>query len=148
MSPVVKKKGEKFTLPSKYLLFILTILCILLMVLTFTTSALSMPLSYLAGSIVIPFEEGIAKLGGYLNEKMEMLQDIEDLIAEKTPRVHKIIRKTYDRIGLPISKYITTKRRSNIVYFIMKPLEWLFVLVLYTFDTKPENRINSQYTGK
>jgi len=83
-----------------------------------------------------------------VNRQLLVANAFEDLIAEKTPRVHKIIRKTYDRIGLPISKYITTKRRSNIVYFIMKPLEWLFVLVLYTFDTKPENRINSQYTGK
>ena len=83
-----------------------------------------------------------------VNRQLLVANAFEDLIAEKTPRVHKIIRKTYDRTGLPISKYITTKRRSNIVYFIMKPLEWLFVLVLYTFDTKPENRINSQYIGK
>ena len=62
MSPVVKKKGEKFTLPSKYLLFILTILCVGLMILTFTTSALSTPLSYVAGFIVVPFEEGVSKI--------------------------------------------------------------------------------------
>ena len=38
MSPVVKRKGERFTLPSKYLLFILTLLCMALIVLTFNTN--------------------------------------------------------------------------------------------------------------
>lgn len=27
----------------------------------------------------------------------------------------------------------------------MKPLEWIFVLILYLFDEKPESRIQSQY---
>ena len=27
----------------------------------------------------------------------------------------------------------------------MKPLEFFFILTLYTFDTKPENRIAQQY---
>lgn len=43
MSPIIKRKGEKFTLPGKYLLFILTILCIGLIVLTFNTNLLSAP---------------------------------------------------------------------------------------------------------
>ena len=82
-----------------------------------------------------------------VNRQLLIANAFEDLIAEKLPRVHRIIRKTYDKIGLPISKYITTKGRSNAVYFVMKPLEWLFLLVLYTFDLKPENRINRQYLG-
>lgn len=82
-----------------------------------------------------------------VNRQLLVANAFEDLIAERTPRLHKVIRKTYDRFGLPISKYITTKRRSNIVYFVMKPLEWLFLLVLYMFDTKPENRIHRQYLG-
>ncbi|MGN1181023.1 MAG: DUF6688 family protein [Suilimivivens sp.] len=27
----------------------------------------------------------------------------------------------------------------------MKPLEWIFLIVLYLFDEKPENRICRQY---
>ena len=45
MSPVVKKKGEKFTLPSKYLLFILTIVCTALIILTFYTGFRSLECS-------------------------------------------------------------------------------------------------------
>jgi hypothetical protein len=29
---------------------------------------------------------------------------------------------------------------------LMKPLEWFFLLVLYTVDAKPENRIHMQYS--
>ena len=82
-----------------------------------------------------------------VNRQLLIANAFEDLIAERTPGLHKVIRKTYDRYGLPISKYITTKRRSNVVYFMMKPLEWLFLFILYTFDIKPENRIHRQYLG-
>lgn len=82
-----------------------------------------------------------------VNRQLLVANAFEELISEKAPKLHKLIRKAYDKFGLPISRYIVTKRRSDIVYFIMKPLEWFFVLVLYTFDTKPENRIHSQYLG-
>ena len=82
-----------------------------------------------------------------VNRQLLVANAFEDLISVKVPKIHKIIRKTYDRLGLPISKYINTKRSSNLVYFIMKPLEWLFIFVLYTFDNKPENRIHRQYLG-
>ena len=37
---------------------------------------------------------------------------------------------------------------ADITYLIMKPLEWIFLIVLYLFDEKPENRIATQYIGK
>lgn len=80
-----------------------------------------------------------------VNRQLLVANAFEDLLAERVPRLHRVIRAVYDRTGLPISKYINTKRRSNAVYYLMKPLEWLFVAVLYTFDVKPENRIHRQY---
>lgn len=52
MSPVIKRKGEKFTLPSKYLLLILTILCTLLMLITFGTDVFNRPLNTVVGYVV------------------------------------------------------------------------------------------------
>lgn len=34
------------------------------------------------------------------------------------------------------------------MYLLMKPLEWIFVMILYLFDEKPENRIAGQYLPK
>ena len=45
------------------------------------------------------------------------------------------------------AKHITTANRADIIYILMKPLEWLFLIVLYSCDTRPENRISMQYIG-
>ena len=62
MSPVVRQKGEKFTLPGKYLLFILTILCAGLMILTFSTDVLDKPVNAVAGYVIVPFQKGISPM--------------------------------------------------------------------------------------
>ena len=83
-----------------------------------------------------------------VNRQLCIANAFEQIIEEKTPKLHKLIRYIYDKYGYPISKHITTPFRADIVYVIMKPLEWLFVLVLYIIETNPENRIAIQYTGK
>ena len=64
---------------------------------------------------------------------------------EKAPRFHKAVRNFYDTYGYPISKHINTAVSADITYLIMKPLEWIFVLVLYLVDAEPETRIAGQY---
>ena len=72
----------------------------------------------------------------------------EDLIQEKTPRFHHFIRYIYDKYGFPLAKHIKTAWQADITYIIMKPLEWIFLMVIYIFDKKPENRIATQYIGR
>lgn len=83
-----------------------------------------------------------------VNRQLCIANAFEDLIMERTPRFHRAVRGFYDKHGYPISRHITTPLRADIVYILMKPLEWLFLLTLYLFDTKPESRIAVQYTGK
>ena len=82
MSPVVKKKGEKFTIPSKYLLFVLTCLCTILMVVTISTNALSKPVHTAVGYIVVPFQQGISNVGGWLSRRSDELVQIKELLDE------------------------------------------------------------------
>lgn len=82
MSPLVKPKREKFTLPSKYLLFILTIICCLLMVITFTTDLFNKPLNYVVGYIIVPYQKGISAIGSSLSDKKEALVNVYDLLSE------------------------------------------------------------------
>ena len=77
MSPVVKKKGEKFTIPSKYLLFVLTCLCTVLMVVTISTNILNKPINSAVGYIVVPFQQGISKVGGWLSRRSDELIQIK-----------------------------------------------------------------------
>lgn len=58
MSPVVKRKGERFTLPSKYLLFILTILCTIMMLVTFGTNVFNRPFNRVVGYVIVPLNRG------------------------------------------------------------------------------------------
>lgn len=97
--------------------------------------------------IVKPLRAGIRNGEKIIvNRQLLVANAFEDLIKHKTPRFHKIIRKLYDKFGYPISKHINTKKRSNFIYLLMKPLELLFLVVLYSYDIKPENRIAIQYT--
>ena len=83
-----------------------------------------------------------------VNRQLCIANAFEDLIMDKTPRFHRALRGYYDKYGYPLCRSITTPLRADIVYIIMKPLEWLFLIVLYLFDTKPESRISAQYTGR
>lgn len=81
-----------------------------------------------------------------VNRQLMIANAFEDLIKDRTPKFHKAVRNFYDKNGYPISKHITTKARADIVYILMKPLEYLFLIVLYLFDRHPENRIAVQYS--
>lgn len=80
-----------------------------------------------------------------VNRQLCVANAFEDYIHEKLPRFHRVIRGAYDKYGYPISKHITTPRCADAVYILMKPLEWAFLVFLYMFDTKPEQRISRQY---
>lgn len=105
MSPVLKKKGEKFTLPSKYLLFILTIVCLLLVVLTFNTTIFSGPLGSIAGYVVVPFQDGLSQIGSWLNDRKEELVEIRDLLEENENLKQQIDELTIEITGLQQDKY-------------------------------------------
>lgn len=81
-----------------------------------------------------------------VNRQLLTANAFEDLIKERLPKFHRIIRNFYDKYGYPISKHIITQTRADIIYILMKPLEYIFLAFLYMFDTQPENRIAIQYS--
>lgn len=105
MSPVVKKKGEKFTLPSKYLLFILTIICTIMMILTFSTDLLSEPLNIVASYVVVPFQEGISSVGSYLSNRSKELVQIRDLLSKNENLQKQVDELTIENTSLQQDKY-------------------------------------------
>lgn len=85
------------------------------------------------------------------NRQLLVANAFEELIEQKLPRLHSVIRKKYNKVGDMVHKYysvFSNKFLSDIIYVAMKPLEYFFVLVLYTFDKKPENRIAQQYMNR
>ena len=85
------------------------------------------------------------------NRQLLISNAFEELVQEKLPKSHELIRTQYNRVGDFIHKYydvFNIKIISDVVYILMKPLEWIFLLALYMFDKKPENRIAVQYLNK
>ena len=83
-----------------------------------------------------------------VNRQLCVANAFEQLIEERMPGFHRAVRNFYDTYGYPISKHINSAWSADVVYLLMKPLEWVFVFVLYLFDAKPEDRINRQYLPK
>ena len=80
-----------------------------------------------------------------VNRQLCIANAFEESVAERFPRFHRWIRHVYDTYGYPLSNIITTPGRADLIYILMKPLEWVFLLYLYLTDTRPEVRINRQY---
>lgn len=90
----------------------------------------------------------LGKRHGYeivVNRQLLIANAFEELISESWPAAHKIIRGLYDKYGYPLSKKVTSVERSNLVYRLMKPLEYFFLLCLYLYSEKPEEKIARQY---
>lgn len=112
MSPVIKRKGEKFTLPSKYLLLILTILCTALMLITFGTDVFNRPLNTAVGYVVVPFQRGIGKLGEWLSRRSEELVQIRSLLEENERLKAEIAALTEENTLLQQDKYELNELRE------------------------------------
>lgn len=100
-------------------------------------------------NVVKPLREG--KRGGnkvLVNRQLCIANAFEQIIAEHTPIMHKNIRYLYDKYGYPVAKHINSKYTADLVYYLMKPLEWIFLFVIYLFDSRPEDRIAVQYPHK
>ena len=96
--------------------------------------------------LVKPLRFGIRKGQRIVvNRQLCVANAFEELIQEKVPRIHRFIRHVYDTYGFPLSQYIHSAKQADVVYLLMKPFEYFFVLVLYWFDKEPENRIARQY---
>lgn len=82
------------------------------------------------------------------NRQLLVANAFEELLEDKLPRSHRYIRRNYNKLGRFIHRYygvFTHRWVADMIYLLMKPLEWCFLLVLYISDRNPENRIARQY---
>lgn len=112
MSPVIKKKGERFTLPSKYLLFILTLLCTAMMLFTFGTDAFDKPLNTVVGYVIVPFQRGIEKAGSWLSDRADEFGQVQELLEENARLKKEIAALTEENTLLQQDKYELNELRA------------------------------------
>jgi len=80
-----------------------------------------------------------------VNRQLCIANAFEQILEERTPSLHKHIRSFYDTYGFPIARIIHSPWIADMIYVLMKPLEWIFLIVIYCCDVNPENRIAIQY---
>lgn len=99
--------------------------------------------------IVKPIRKGIRHGHSVtVNRQLMVANAFEQILEERIPTIHRFVRRNYDRYGFPIAKWIRSKWMADVIWIVMKPLEWFFVCVIYSVDQYPEDRIALQYTGK
>lgn len=108
----MNRRRNHFTLQSKYLLLILTGLCVLLMAITFTTDLFTGTLAEISGFITIPFQKGISEAGGYLSDRSEELVQIRDLLQKNKELQEQIDKLTIENNNLTQEKYELNNLRS------------------------------------
>lgn len=84
-----------------------------------------------------------------VNRQLAVANAFEDLLHTRWPRFGRLARRVYDRLGLPVSRYITRVWMADAVYVAMKPLEWAFYATLLVLDRDdPERRIGRMYRSR
>ncbi|MBD5542487.1 MAG: rod shape-determining protein MreC [Lachnospiraceae bacterium] len=101
----MKRKRTKFTLQSKYLLLILTGLCIVLMAVTFTTDLFTGVVADISGYVTVPFQKGISQAGGFLAERSRELVQIRDLLEQNKELQEQIDALIIENNTLTQEKY-------------------------------------------
>ncbi|MBQ7430404.1 MAG: rod shape-determining protein MreC [Butyrivibrio sp.] len=109
MNPLFNRRGEPFTLPSKYLLFILTILCTALIIITFNTNLFSGPLNVVAQYIVVPFQKGITTVSEGIISFTDRLQAVSNLMEENENLKEQVDLLTTQNTNLEQEKYELTE---------------------------------------
>lgn len=80
-----------------------------------------------------------------VNRQLMIANAFEQILEERTPKIHRIIRDFYDKYGFPVARLIKSKIIADVIWLVMKPLEWLFLIIIYLLDVNPEDRIARQY---
>ena len=108
----MKRKRTKFTLQSKYLLLILTGLCIVLLAVTFTTDLFTGFVARITGYVTVPFQRGISEAGSFLSERSDELVQIRDLLAKNKELQEQIDQLTIENNTLTQEKYELNNLRN------------------------------------
>lgn len=74
--------NNKNKIPPKYILLILTIICLILIGVSFAFEEVLTPLRYITVVTITPMQKGINVVGEWVGDKLDMISDLQNLQAE------------------------------------------------------------------
>lgn len=99
------KRKSKSALPTKYILMIMTGVCVAAMLLTFTASISGGPLNTVAGYVFIPMQNGINTVGSWITDKADNLKKLSDVMAENEELRQKVDELTAELNSINLEYY-------------------------------------------
>ncbi|MFA9377169.1 MAG: rod shape-determining protein MreC [Lachnotalea sp.] len=106
------KRRAKFTIPSKYFLLLVTVLCVAMIFLTFTTDVAVGPLKTVSGYVLVPIQNGINYIGRGFSDKVEQFQNFKDVMAENVELQQTVDELTIENNTLQQDKYELSRLRE------------------------------------
>ncbi len=106
------KKRKKLSLPSKYILAILTFLCIALIVITYATAYTGNSLKTVTGYVIIPIQNGINEVGLWFSEKTDDLKSLKEVMKENEELQAQVDQLTIENSSLQQDKYELERLRE------------------------------------
>ena len=101
----MKKRKTKMILSSKYLLLIMTGVCISAILLSFTFNISGGPLNAVAGYVFIPMQNGINQVGGRLSKQADNLENLSEVMAENEELRKQVEELTVELNTIKLERY-------------------------------------------
>ena len=99
------RRKNRTTIPSKYILFAVTVLCIGTMSLSFLTNFDGGPLNVVSGYVLIPVQKGINAVGGWARDKADNLEDLKKVRSENQALQEQVAELTLENNALLQERY-------------------------------------------
>lgn len=99
------KRKSKFVLPTKYILMIMTGVCVVAMLLSFTLNISGGPLNTVAGYVFIPMQRGINTVGTWMSDKAANLKNLSDVMAENEELKKQVDELTTELNTVKLEQY-------------------------------------------
>ena len=99
------KRRNRFTIPSKYVLFALTLLCVGTMSVSFLTDFDGGILNTVSGYVLIPVQKGINAAGGWARSRVDNLADLQQINEENQSLKEQVAELTLENNMLMQERY-------------------------------------------
>lgn len=106
------KRKQKFSLPGKYILMIITALCVSMIFVSYTMDITVGPFKFLTGYVFIPIQNGINRVGGWFGDRAESLASLKDVMAENEALKAQVDQLTIDNSILQQERYELERLRQ------------------------------------
>lgn len=105
MSPLVPRKKNKFSIPTKYWMFVFVIVCAILLVVTFLIDIPESPANVVLGYTIVPLQKGVSEVGAYFADRKELMKNLAELQKENEELKVQIDELNNENIQLKQEKF-------------------------------------------